>query len=330
VAVLGAILVFLGGGPFSPGPLSAEAAGQQQSGGFDSHADFEQECGQCHAPWRGIAAARCETCHTDVAAQRNNQSGLHGRLHDVERCQLCHTDHEGRDASMIRFDLATFEHERLTDFSLARHQTGYDGQPLACEQCHLDRVWTAEAVDCIACHTEADRPFMIEHTAFFGQVCLACHDGRDSAAEFDHTEHFPLDGAHAEVECAGCHTQPVVDGTPAECVGCHEEPDVHAGQFGTDCRRCHTTAAWLPAQLTQHTFPLDHGGEGEIPCATCHTTTYAEYTCTNCHAHDDREELLKEHDEVVTQNLDLCADCHATGLKEEAEGSEIERESADD
>jgi hypothetical protein len=90
------------------------------------------------------------------------------------------------------------------------------------------------------------------------------------------------------------------------------------GLFGTDCIRCHTTAAWTPAQLTRHTFPLDHGDEGQIPCLTCHTETYADYTCYNCHEHE-RDETAEIHlDEGITEFED-CVACHPTGLEEEAE-----------
>ncbi|MCI0394773.1 MAG: cytochrome c3 family protein [Chloroflexi bacterium] len=319
--VLGAILYFRGGGPFSPGPLTAASPQNVPLADFGSHAEFEGECSRCHQPWRGVSAGRCEACHENVAQQRDSGAGLHGRLPDTGRCQSCHTDHQGREANITLLALANFEHDRLTNFSLARHEEDYDGSAVACEECHRENEFTVAAVECVSCHTAAEPAFMADHTTFFGDDCLACHDGRDTMAAFEHDQVFALDGAHASVECAACHPQPVLAGTPRDCAGCHEEPAVHAGLFGADCVRCHTTAAWTPAQLTRHTFPLDHGGEGQIPCQSCHIERYTEYTCTNCHAHDPAETREKHLEEGISDFAD-CVACHPTGLEDEAEREE--------
>ncbi|HRE28906.1 MAG TPA: hypothetical protein PK954_19850, partial [Anaerolineales bacterium] len=48
------IAVWLTGGAiFSPGELSVYAEGQPLKG-FDSHADFENDCTQCHEPALGV------------------------------------------------------------------------------------------------------------------------------------------------------------------------------------------------------------------------------------------------------------------------------------
>jgi ssDNA-binding Zn-finger/Zn-ribbon topoisomerase 1 len=317
VMMLGAILYLRGGGPFSPGPLTAASPRQVALDGFASHATFEQACGRCHAPWQGITAERCESCHTSIAEQRQSRTGLHGRLHDTGRCQSCHTDHHGAEANITMLGLASFDHDRLTTFSLAAHQYDFDGRDLACHACHVENRFTAAAVNCTDCHTTAEPSFMAEHTAFFGDDCLACHDGRDTMASFDHSQVFPLEGAHAALECAGCHINQQFAGTPRNCAACHEEPVIHAGLFGTDCARCHTSQAWTPALLTQHTFPLDHGGEGKIDCLTCHTISYTEYTCYNCHEHNEAETITEHREEGITDLTD-CAACHPTGLEDEA------------
>lgn len=318
VLILGAILYFRGGGPFSPGPLSAASPRNVPLEGFVSHAEFEGDCPLCHEPIRGVTIGRCENCHKDVAEQRKTDRGLHGLLPNVGHCQTCHTDHKGREAATTMLDLSSFEHERLTRFSLARHGSNYDGTAIACEDCHLEGRFNASMIDCIDCHTIAEPAFMADHAPLFGHDCLACHDGLDSSINFDHGQVFPLDGAHTQMECNACHIFPIADGTPDECVGCHLEPLVHAGIFGADCARCHTTTIWLPAQLTQHTFPLDHGGEGQIACETCHTKSYVDHTCINCHAHDPAE-TLEEHVEEGISEIEDCVECHPTGLKDEAE-----------
>jgi hypothetical protein len=226
--------------------------------------------------------------------------------------------------------LAGFDHDRLTRFSLARHQVDYQGEELACEACHGENEFSSP-IDCRSCHEAAAPEFVAGHTVLFGGDCLACHDGLDAAADFEHAAVFPLDGAHVQVDCAACHElgEAFLAGAawgarPArDCVACHAEPEIHAGLFGTDCQRCHTVAAWAPAELTQHTFPLDHGGEGKIPCQTCHVSTYADYTCTNCHAHDPaatRAEHLEEN--ISAAELAECAACHPTGSEDEADESD--------
>lgn len=312
--ILSAILYFRGGGPFSPGPLTAAQPRGQALAGFASHAEFEQDCGQCHTPWRGITAERCENCHQDVGQQRATNTGLHGLLPDTGRCQHCHTDHEGRTANITQLALVGFDHERLTQFSLARHQQDYDGTAMACSDCHVDG-FAPEQLDCVNCHQNASATFMVEHRQRFGDNCLECHDGRDRLANFDHDRVFVLDGAHATTTCENCHVNRTFEGTPAGCVGCHEEPAIHAGLFGLDCVRCHSTAAWTPAQLTRHTFPLDHGDEGQIPCETCHTQSYTIYTCDDCH---DPAEMREEHADEGIFEIENCVECHPTGTKDEA------------
>jgi mono/diheme cytochrome c family protein len=110
---------------------------------------------------------------------------------------------------------------------------------------------------------------------------------------------------------------------PHQCIACHEDPQVHRGQFGLDCVRCHTLEAWTPASLTRHTFPLDHGDSGEVACETCHIDTYAANTCYQCHDHDP-EEMDQVHLAEGIEAFDNCQACHPTGI--EGEGGQIWQE----
>ena len=246
VIVLGIILYLRGGTPFSPGQLSAAQSGNETLAGFSSHADFEGDCGRCHEPWHGVTIERCGKCHEAVLEERNSNSGLHGHLPDKEKCQQCHTEHRGKSSEITEFALDDFEHAWVTEFSLDRHQTGFDGEPIECTDCHLDNQFAVDLIDCLECHRQGDSTFTNTHAVFYGDDCRACHDGFDSMVHFDHQQAFPLDGAHIEVDCAGCHTTTVLAGTANDCIGCHVEPDVHLGRFGQDCSRCHTTTAWKP------------------------------------------------------------------------------------
>jgi len=104
---------------------------------------------------------------------------------------------------------------------------------------------------------------------------------------------------------------------PHECRACHEEPDVHAERFGADCSRCHILQAWKPALLLRHVFLLDHGDQGQVACQTCHTTTYAQFTCYECHDHKPLDMETAHAQEDIDQYED-CARCHPTGLEGEA------------
>ena len=56
---------------------------------------------------------------------------------------------------------------------------------------------------------------------------------------------FGLVGAHARLKCADCHRQPAAEvKLSSECISCHQKDDVHDGQFGRRCERCHTTVTF--------------------------------------------------------------------------------------
>lgn len=473
------VALFSGGKEFSPGEVSAltqPTSASAQAGGFANHAEFEQFCFLCHAPFLGIRATLCEDCHTAVAEERATLTGLHGseQIGDTARCQTCHREHEGREMNLMtdarqQFDhrdmafsltrhvrdyaqqpLVTqcdtchtgahfaaerstctlchsaqnqifmvdhllafgddclachdgvdkqshfdhgqtdfplkalhaqvacaechradvpaadtltacvachaepnahlgmfgtdcaechsptgwspatlsdtaFNHAQATGFALTSHTVDYNGAPFTCRACHsggenkpLAEAFAFDQQTCVTCHVNADPTFMTEHTQQFGADCLSCHDGSGNMKNFDHANFFELDGQHATLECEQCHVEKKFKNTPKECVGCHAEPTVHFGVFGTDCAACHTTAAWTPARLTQHTFPLNHGEQGEVACATCHVDTYTTYTCYGCHEHNEAD-IVREHAEenIRGDRLANCMECHADGKEKE-------------
>lgn len=106
---------------------------------------------------------------------------------------------------------------------------------------------------------------------------------------------------------------------PHQCAACHEEPIVHAGKFGPNCARCHSTQAWVPALLAKHTFPLDHGSTEQLACQTCHVVNYFEHDCYQCHDHQ-LEPMEAVHKDEGIVDLANCAQCHPTGIEGEAAG----------
>jgi hypothetical protein len=272
-----------------------------------AHADLEgiTRCGECHAGLRATPAQRCLDCHEDVAARMQDRVGWHGQL--TGDCVDCHAEHRGRDADLLGLDRESFNHE-LARFPLrgahlevkcddCHQRVGRDGsrgfhpQGIAferCADCHAD-VHGGEflaARDCGACHTPAS--FRAD-----GLVEAAFEHRRDTG--------FALEGAHAKLPCASCHTterreaeqaahRAPASAAPENCAGCHEDP--HAGALGTACTTCHTPASWAAKGKGAR---FDHARDTRFALDALH----ARLDCTACHeglafAAKGRE----------------CADCH--------------------
>ena len=105
---------------------------------------------------------------------------------------------------------------------------------------------------------------------------------RIAEGSFDHARtHFPLEGRHANVACAACHTggdfAKYRDADLSRCTTCHR--DYHEGQFADRkdagaCDACHTVQGFTPSRYepAQHAatrFPL-RGAHEAIPCGRCH------------------------------------------------------------
>lgn len=315
--VMGGALYFNGKLFLMPGPLSEMAARGEALEGYSNHAQFEQSCGHCHTPVHCITDTGCQDCHMDVAQQRSTGEGLHARLPGTSRCQNCHIEHKGRQVVLTDFAFANIDHALLSGFSLEVHQLNYDGSQLGCESCHSQSRFVADTLDCINCHSQEDHDYIAGHIQTYGVSCVPCHDGLDTMAAFVHEELYPLDGAHADAECSGCHTGLAFAGTPTGCSDCHEKTLPYAAMFGSDCQRCHTTVAWAPALLTQHTFSLTHGSEEQLACESCHVGEYAVKSCYECHDHQPDQMLTAHLDEQVYA-IDRCEECHPTGAQGEA------------
>ncbi|HSV85808.1 MAG TPA: cytochrome c3 family protein [Levilinea sp.] len=279
---------------------------------------------QTHLPLTGAhAILGCESCHIDGNYQLSYagctdchaEPDIHAGMFE-ENCDACHTDLAWRPV-LLEGDV--FDHQN-TGFSLVHHQVLPSGQDIACVDCHAVDSVQADPRKCTDCHTALDPSYMKDHLRTVGPDCLQCHDGTDRMAGFDHAAVFPLDGQHRRLECSACHANFHFGDMSGLCIDCHAEPDIHAGFFGTQCQRCHTTQAWTPALLLQHTFSLDHGEGGDLTCQTCHVDTYSEYTCYSCHEHQP-EDMAKKHLEegISAQELIECAACHPTGREKEGE-----------
>jgi hypothetical protein len=272
---------------------------------ISGHADTEKQCKKCHAPFAGDQQRRlCLDCHIKIAGDIGTKTGFHGRSEParVGQCRNCHTDHEGRGADIVRLTPQTFNHA-LTDFALEGAHKG-----LACAGCHEPKAKHRDApATCFGCHAEDDF-----HKKALGQYCETCHGvaaWKDTKFDHDLDTRYPLKGAHVKVDCALCHAGQRYQETPTTCVACHRINDVHQGQRGTDCERCHDTVAWKEQafdHLKETGFALTAGHSG-LACQACHAGNDFKKTagkeCVACHGSDDTHQ---------GRNGPQCQDCHTT------------------
>jgi hypothetical protein len=158
--------------------------------------------------------------------------------------------------------------------------------------------------------------------------CSLCH--RDDAwipatpsKGFDHSKYFVLEGAHRAVPCRACHPSLDFSRASKACVTCHQ--DVHRGEFGTDCARCHTARSFIDRSeaVRSHRvsrFPLS-GAHAAADCESCHTmrslgrTMYVglPVECAGCH--DSRSfpaAPQRPQDHLAANLTGDCSRCHNT------------------
>ncbi len=158
------------------------------------------------------------------------------------------------------------------------------------------------------------------------EECGVCHSPEAwvparISPRFDHAKKgFGLAGAHAQTICRSCHASLDFRGTARDCVSCHR--DVHRGELGVECARCHTPRSFLDRanmarshQLTR--FALT-GSHLTLDCELCHTPTpqgrltYVNRStdCVDCHLTAYRGAKNPDH-EAGGFPRD-CNQCHST------------------
>ena len=192
-----------------------------------------------------------------------------------------------------------------------------------CASCHVRFDRAAQDGRCAECHKEVGQDIK-SRAGFHGrqkpQACRSCHTdhkGRDvqiaplDKKSFDHKQtDWVLQGAHAPLDCAKCHTGGKRWAeAPQECNACHRKDDVHKGSLGAKCADCHTENRWTEAKFDHDTtkFVLK-GKHVDVKCRDCHRAgqPYADApeTCVGCHRADDRDKGHKG------RYGDKCESCH--------------------
>lgn len=266
----------------SPGPLAK------------AHAALEgdRKCQSCHASGAQIVEARCTECHADVGSDRQRRASLHGGAFRGQRCASCHVEHLGRSVSLVRWpgpEPKRFDHAQTGFLLKGAHAK------VACADCHDQRnergapTFLRAEPRCASCHEDP-------HEDRFGARCETCHTESSftklDLGTFDHAlARFPRDGAHAQVDCAGCHGKPAKYSGLAfdDCGSCHE--DAHEGRLEGACKTCHATEAWTKIVMPRRAHPelsLAAGHE-RAACKSCHDQGLARppragAACASCHA----------------------------------------------
>ena len=271
-------------------------------------------CTSCHVTDRWTTRSLDHTktafplagAHAQVACVKCHVAGFRQALH-FDRCDGCHAkvhresirDDCGKCHTPVSFQKATFDHRAATRFAL-------DGQHARtpCRKCHTrvdpEDVPSARRVldfggvktQCADCHAD-------QHKGEFGRACDACHRSATfKAAGFLHPRAPEFFGGwHAGVTCVRCHVRAVSAAPPASaghfagapvsaspaappslaCATCHA--DVHLGQLGAACDRCHDPAGqkFAPVKFAHDaSFPLA-GRHTAVPCAKCHAKENAAF-----------------------------------------------------
>ena len=241
-------------------PLPRDCAGCHRSD--DPHATrFGAGCEKCHAAsgWtpssfdhtrdgkfelRGAhEKLNCHVCHTGVIASQKlgtECAGCH-RADDVHAgnldtdCAQCHGVETWRGHLQFDHDFSTYP---LVGLHVA----------VPCFACHRSTSFKDARQTCVDCHEADDR-----HKGSLGRDCETCHSVNGwNLWQFDHgkSTKFALTGAHSKVACEGCHKQPAhLAKLSQDCAACHAEDDVHLGQYGRQCQRCHVTTTFKAARL---------------------------------------------------------------------------------
>lgn len=159
----------------------------------------------------------------------------------------------------------------------------------------------------------------------FVEDCALCHGAggwrpAHPSPKFDHAKYFRLEGAHRTAACTGCHASLKFDEekTKKDCVACHA--DVHLGELGPDCARCHSTRSFIDQARMRRAhnltrFPLV-GIHASADCDTCHPPQpqgHLRYVnrpveCVSCHLADYQGTTDPNH-QASGFSTD-CRECH--------------------
>lgn len=234
-------------------------------------------CYACHKKddrHKGSLGERCDECHAEKSWKETSFD--HGKTrfplfgkHRTMKCEDCHKDGKYKDTPQqcIACHKKDDKHNgqegekcdtchgadswKQTTFNHARSRFPLTGRHIAveCGKCHRGAQYKDAKMECHACHDKDDA-----HKQKLGAECETCHNTRDwKLWDFNHDKRtdFKLDGGHLNLACDACHRRPVTGkpSLPPDCYSCHEKDDVHNGNFGRYCEKCHVTSSFKKIKL---------------------------------------------------------------------------------
>jgi formate dehydrogenase subunit gamma len=230
------------------------------------------ECTDCHSihsdpPDPAEAdrqiSARCTACHTMEHPLHANAGA------NKPECTQCHTSHSGKS-----FD--PHDHEVVG----------------GCLECHASAHPTHDDVEgvlqCMRCHTEAERPAEMAMRMSGESECSSCHGDKRLA----HGEFSEMKGER--VDCLACHD--FNGDTPVAMSG---------EQMSARCASCHEDAMKGVLSGGHAKFLSDEDAAALRNCLTCHTT----------HVEPSEERAL-----LRRKATESCIRCHSEGMKIEKYG----------
>ncbi len=189
------------------------------------------KCVSCHKGdlFKDKLKTECFSCHE----KDDKHKGQEGK-----KCESCHVEESWNKTS--------FNHQRMSVFPLlGKHSL------VSCKKCHAAPTFKDASKECFGCHEKDDT-----HKRKFGTECQTCHSTRSwQSWDFDHNKtKFKLDGAHKKTadKCYFCHKKPMPGQKvllSSACGSCHDRDDVHNGNFGDRCDRCHEGNDWKTVRM---------------------------------------------------------------------------------
>ena len=175
-------------------------------------------CQSCHKSKDKNLKKNCVSCHKPDDVHKGSLGN---------KCDSCHIEKNWNTK-------VSFDHD-LTKFPLIGIHKG-----TSCEECHNSAEFEKSTQSCVSCHKTSD-----VHKGRLGKNCELCHTPNDWGVWiFDHNRQskFKLKNAHSKLHCNSCHTEQVnrITGNVRSCRNCHANDDVHDGQFGNQCDKCHS------------------------------------------------------------------------------------------
>jgi hypothetical protein len=331
---------------------TSTAAGDSRPTAFDKSHPTSGDCGGCHTTTPTFAGnvtgsskptnhiptnAPCAQCHTTPGNYAAYVMGTQGHTGITSNCAQCHAD--------------GLSFANMAPPTLVEPPTGPTGHipvgSVACEACHSVTNFTTFSGT------------VMKHAAVRANACDSCHEygmtwktntgvrlwvrdgpnhhkGQDCGGSGCHTsrDKHAVRPTAAVVTRGGATTAGATGATPTAAGAGAQKPADHIPTSNA-CMSCHTTVAWLPVRVVDHTQVIGtcfscHNGKLAVgkpvrhllssnACETCHTTnawmparfdhrSVLPHTCTTCHNSVRAIGLPRNHIPTSQQ----CDTCHGT------------------